>query len=189
MAAVYLACEINLDELGSVGAFGYVGIDAGDYVPPVGDAYLRTVINVAAVAAMPSGEWAPIQENFTGGYEIDGYGQILCSLVSGEYVGPYQSSTYVTLKFYVPDGLSGLVTFFVKAECSGAIGVDEVGGGGAGYGQVIDLGGSLALDMAALWSADTTGDITFTTHLVGSGDPPEPPAAFWTNFIGSREIL
>lgn len=187
MGAVYLSCTVDLDVPGSAGSFGYVGVAP----TPVGSRFLRCTTGNAAVAAQPFGRLELTQPDFTGDYIISGYSFAQASLLteaSGPAFGPYAYLNGYQTRFYLPEDLLGEVTVLVKLESSGDVGIEYISGGGAGYAVVYDAGGALALDVYAGAHTATSGDVTYTCHLVSNAPPPELPA-FWTNFIGSRERI
>ena len=184
MGAVYLSCVLNVDDPDAVASFGYEGIPSGQYPSPVAGNFLRCTTNNTTVAAKPFGQLALTQPDFTGDYVISGYSRVMAAAIVGSGFEPYTYDNQWISRFYLPSGISGEVKVFVKIESSAAVGIEHVGGGGAGTAYPYVTGGLKALLVTANASTGTAGDVTFTCHVVSNAPPP----AFWTSFVGSQEI-
>ena len=184
MGAVYLSCVLNVDDSGALASFGYEGIPSGQYPSPVAGNFLRCTTNNTTVAAQPFGQLTLTQPDFTGDYVISGYSRASATAIVGSGFEPYTYDNHWLIRFYPPSGISGEVKVFVKIESSAAVGIEYVGGGGAGTASLYVTGGLNALLVDVSASTGTAGDVTFTCHVVSNAPPPD----FWTSFVGSQEI-
>lgn len=191
MAAVYLKCEINLDDEYPAAGFGYDGIPVGEYAPPIGANYIRSSVSNSLAAEQPFGQLELTSGDFSGGYVYGGVSMANASRpgVGGIGYGVYEFSIGRFVRFYIPSGLTGPVSVFAKMEGDSEIGIEFVVGGGAGYVEATGAGSERILFVNVV--ANTNSDvITTTVHVVssGGGGSTEPPE-FWTGFIGAREII
>ncbi len=192
MGVLYLACTFNLDEAEPIAGFGYEGIPAGDYIAPVGAGYLRTDVNNAEVVASPGNEMELTPGHISGGYEPIDYQGVTSSPItvgSGPAFGVYAYYVAITTRFVLPTGMTGETTAFAKIECGSDVGIEYVFGGGAGHVAIYDEGPDRAVELDVLFHTNETGNIAVTRHLIAGGSEPPEAAAFWTSFVGSREIV
>lgn len=157
MGAVYLSCVLNVDDPDAVAFFGYEGIPSGQYPSPTAGKFLRCTTNNAVVAAQPFGQLALTQPDFTGDYVISGYSRVSAQAIVEAGFEPYTYSNGYIARFYVPDGLTGEVKVFVKIESSADVGIEYVGGGGAGTVDPYVAGGLKALAVTAIADTATAG--------------------------------
>lgn len=190
MSTIYLSCTLDFDDPGGddpIGGFGFTELPPDEYPAPVEGSYARvTYDSSAATAGVPFTD-----SDVTGGYELSGYsyaGSTVFTAESGPVFGVYTYGATVLLRIFPPPGLGGVVRAFVKVETAAASGIEYVVGGGAGYVMYHRSADVPYLTVSTLFDTSEENNVTLTAHFVGSG-PVDPPAPFWTDFVGTHEIV
>ena len=193
MSTLYLSADLDFSSSFAIGGFGYAGIPESEYVPPDGSNYLRATLDVPTAVASPFNRHELEPSDLSGGYEHTGYMMFGEAAPTTEASGPvFAVYTYFCrflLRFVPPPGMSGLGKAYVKVETSAPSGVEYIGGGGAGYAALdADLEPPRG-EFDIVFHSSEESTVTVTVHFVGASGPNPPTEVFWTDFIGSHEII